>query len=264
MKTLRLTSPAMRGPIVRNVQRLVGAAQDGQYGPATAGAVKAWKWSYGFHTRFVNTEVTASDYAYMTGEKAKTPLMKVRASRRKKAADKALGKQGRAVKEMRKQARLKLVEKPARSNVVPYLVALGRRMNVLKTYYLMGYYWCAYDVMLAALVGGSTTARDGLIKGRFNPLYVPEIEGLARSGRFGMRIVSWDDARPGDFVTFDWGGDGVPDHIGMLISRRGNSARTIEGNTSPEWDTQGSQSNGGGVYERNRTRSEIRAVIRWS
>ena len=63
-----------------------------------------------------------------------------------------------------------------------------------------------------AVSSTSTTARDGLKRGRFNPLYVPEIEAHARAARFGMRVVSWQDARPGDFVTFNWDG-GVPDAL---------------------------------------------------
>ena len=81
------------------------------------------------------------------------------------------------------------------------------------------------------------------------------------SGRYGMRVVSWDNAKPGDFVTFNWDG-GVPDHIGMLVERYSDSAKCVEGNTSPT--NAGSQSNGGGVYVRNRDRSQIQAIIRWT
>lgn len=261
MKTLRLSSPAMRGQVVRDVQRRLHVKIDGVYGPATAGAVKAWKWRYGFHKKFVNNQLTASDYAYMTGKRGKSVLQKVRAKRREAAANKAAGRQLRAMRTMVGWANRKLVEQPANSNVVPFLVALGRRFGVIAGYSRMGWPWCAYSVMLAALSEGSTTARDGLVRGRFNPLYVPEIESLARSGKYGMRVVSWDNAKPGDFVTFNWDG-GVPDHIGMLVERYTDTAKCVEGNTSPT--NAGSQSNGGGVYVRYRDRSQIQAVIRWT
>lgn len=261
MKTLRLSSPAMRGQVVRDVQRHVGIAIDGVYGPATSGAVRAWKWRYGFHKKFVNGQVTASDYAHMTGKRPKTVLQKVRAKRRAKQAAKAVGRQQRAVNQMVTWANRKLVEQPRESNVVPTLSGLGRSLGVAPGYYRMGWPWCAYAVMLAALGAGSTTARDGLVRSRFNPLYVPEIEAHARAGRYGMRVVPWSDAKPGDFVTFNWDG-GVPDHIGMLVERYDDSAKCVEGNTSPT--NAGSQSNGGGVFVRYRERGQIQAVIRWT
>lgn len=251
----------MRGQDVREVQRRLGIKVDGIYGPATAGAVKAWKWRHGFHKKFVNGQVTASDFAYLSGKLPKTALMKVRAKRRAKAADKAAGKQLRAMRNMVGWANKALVEQPRNSNVVPYLSRRGKALGVPAGYYRMGWPWCAYAVMLAALEEGSATARDGLMRSRFNPLYVPEIEAMARAGRYGMRVVSWDNAKPGDFVTFNWDG-GVPDHIGMLVERYSTSAKCVEGNTSPT--NAGSQSNGGGVYVRHRDRSQIQAVIRWT
>ena len=54
-----------------------------------------------------------------------------------------------------------------------------------------------------------------------------------------------------DPVFFDWDGSGVSDHVGLVIYNRGNMLTTVEWNTSPEHSS-GSQSNGGGVYIRNR------------
>lgn len=261
MKTLKLTSPYMRGDAVLTIQKRLNLRTDGIYGPATAGAVKAWKWRTGYHTKFVNQEFTASDMAYLTGKKARTALMKVRSKRRAKSAAAGLGEQDRAAKIMRAWAADRLVEQPANSNVVPTLRTIGREQGVKSYYYQMGYPWCAYSVMLAALNAGSDTAKRGLVDGAFNPLYVPEIESLARQARYGMRIVGWGDARVGDFVTFNWDG-GVPDHIGMLLSVGAGDCMTVEGNTSPS--NAGSQSNGGGVYVRNRDRSQIQAIIRWT
>ncbi|MEU3618841.1 CHAP domain-containing protein [Streptomyces sp. NPDC006872] len=64
-------------------------------------------------------------------------------------------------------------------------------------------------------------------------------------------------AKPGDIVFFDWDGDGVADHVGVVekASAAGAAVATIEANTSA--GTSGSQSNGDGVYRRTRYRSTI-------
>ena len=71
-----------------------------------------------------------------------------------------------------------------------------------------------------------------------------------------------EDAQPGDLVLFDWGGDGVADHVGIVESNHpeGGYMTTIEGNTSS--GDAGSQSNGGGVYRRERPYSSIRCICR--
>jgi hypothetical protein len=37
---------------------------------------------------------------------------------------------------------------------------------------------------------------------------------------------------PGDLIFFDWEGDGVSDHVGIVEKAEGNTVHTIEGNTS--------------------------------
>lgn len=63
--------------------------------------------------------------------------------------------------------------------------------------------------------------------------------------------------KAGNIVLFDWGRDGVPDHIGIVekvISR--NQYITIEGNTSA-----GNNSNGGQVQRRTRSIADIIGFI---
>lgn len=76
------------------------------------------------------------------------------------------------------------------------------------------------------------------------------------------RLVANEDAQPGDLVMFDWQGDGVADHIGIVEENHADEGwmQTIEGNTSP--GSGGSQSNGGGVYRRARNYSSIIGVAR--
>lgn len=89
--------------------------------------------------------------------------------------------------------------------------------------------------------------------------YVPWI--LSANSDDG-RLVSNEDAQPGDLVMFDWHGDGVADHIGIVEVNHPDDGwmQTIEGNTSS--GNGGSQSNGGGVYRRARNYSSIIGVAR--
>lgn len=81
-----------------------------------------------------------------------------------------------------------------------------------------------------------------------------------KAGRAAGREVSKYQAAPGDYVFFDWAGDGVVDHVGIVEANNGAYLTTIEGNTSS--GVQGSQSNGGGVYRRTRGFGTITACIR--
>lgn len=89
--------------------------------------------------------------------------------------------------------------------------------------------------------------------------YVPWI--LSANSDAG-RLVFNEDAEPGDLVMFDWQGDGIADHIGIVEENHADEGwmQTIEGNTSP--GSGGSQSNGGGVYRRARNYSSIIGVAR--
>lgn len=49
---------------------------------------------------------------------------------------------------------------------------------------------------------------------------------------FNSRKVAKAQAQPGDIVLFDWGGDGVADHVGFVELNKGSYLQTIEGNTS--------------------------------
>lgn len=76
----------------------------------------------------------------------------------------------------------------------------------------------------------------------------------------------WDNDgkyNPGDIIFFDWTGNGVADHTGIVVSDEGGVIKTIEGNTSD--DDIGSQRNGGGVYDRDRKQDKtIMGVMRMS
>jgi hypothetical protein len=82
--------------------------------------------------------------------------------------------------------------------------------------------------------------------------YCPYMLSDAKAGRGGLSITN--SPIPGDVVLFDFGWDGLADHVGLFLSGNAQSFKTIEANTSPEGGG-GSQSNGGGVYQRNRSQS---------
>ena len=79
-----------------------------------------------------------------------------------------------------------------------------------------------------------------------------------------QRIMLWAKAAgrwktsnptPGDLVLYCWDGSGHASHIGIHERSVDGLYQAIEGNTSPT--NVGSQSNGGGVYRRVRSRSVI-------
>lgn len=88
--------------------------------------------------------------------------------------------------------------------------------------------------------------------------YCPYILSKARNA--GAVLSSKQSAKPGDVILFDWGGDGVCDHVGIVEKNFGSYVQTIEGNTSS--GTSGSQSNGGVVARRTRSWGTVKAVVR--
>ena len=63
--------------------------------------------------------------------------------------------------------------------------------------------------------------------------------------------------RAGDVAIFDWGGDKVPDHCGVIEHVLSNGYLTIEGNTAV-----GNDSDGGEVMRRTRTARQILGAVR--
>lgn len=219
----------MHGPDVAEVQRLLGIADDGVFGPVTARAVAGWQRARG---------------AEASGEL--DPL-----ERRRLLGDVLL----RAVRLMEHWAIARVGEEPVGSNRVPELVSLAERLEVRPEYSGMGYPWCAFAVFLAALAAGGHTAEFGLRRKAFNPLYAPEVLEEAKARHFGLKLVEKRDAFRGDLVLFDWdfvAGDPA-DHVARLVSAPDNGViRTVDGNSG----------NQGLVALRRRPLREVRAFAR--
>lgn len=90
--------------------------------------------------------------------------------------------------------------------------------------------------------------------------YVPYIVSDANAGVNGLTKVSTSDVRRGDLIAFNFDG-GVADHVGMAAGPIVNGMTDCyEANTSS--GTSGSQSNGGGIYRRQRPVSQVAVVAR--
>lgn len=89
--------------------------------------------------------------------------------------------------------------------------------------------WCAYFVSWLARNAGAPIGANGNGTG-----YVPTLEAWGkqtnRYQEFGQ-----GQPQPGDIVIFDWGGDGTPDHTGIVESvGTDGTIHTIEGNSSDQ------------------------------
>jgi len=76
-------------------------------------------------------------------------------------------------------------------------------------------------------------------------------------GRRGWNTTSLDKAQKGDWIYFDFDGGGI-EHVGIYLSHTPDTVTCVEGNTSKGG---GSQSNGGGVFVKTRSRSVVAAVV---
>lgn len=132
----------------------------------------------------------------------------------------------------------------------------GSNNVIFNTHYYGGavsgssYPWCCAVVWdIFRMCGLSRLFYDGQ-----KTAYCPAVYSWARQK--GL-IVPKETARYGDIALFDWGWDGVADHIGFVEAYNGVTYTTIEGNTS-----EGNNSNGGQVMRRTRYAGQIQAVIR--
>lgn len=89
------------------------------------------------------------------------------------------------------------------------------------------------------------TSGNGDVIGKFE--YCPShVDWFRSRGQWG------DAPQVGALVFYDWNGDGLADHVGIVVAFDDSSITTYEGNTSS--GVAGSQSNGGGAYQRTRPR----------
>ena len=254
MATMKLTSPNMRGKSVKALQKKLAGANafktnyhpgkvDGVYGKNTASAVKRAKYHIGFPPKFINTAAGKTFQDVLSGKRRQPRRYKITAWRRKRAKAKAkksirLKAYAYAVKQ------LGVKESPAGSNKVRF-----------SDWYKMRGPWCAMFVTWAFVAAGS---KSFVRAQRY--AYCPYVVADAVGNKYGLSTTT--SPVRGDLVMFDWGKDGISDHIGIFEGWKSKSKGTftaIEGNTSTS-----SNSNGGEVMRRSRNRTQVQVFIRVS
>jgi len=133
-----------------------------------------------------------------------------------------------------------VTENPANSNRQKYGAEYGWN----------GVPWCVQFLWWCFKHAGCSELFYGGNKAAYCPYYVDWAK------KQGQWVTS--DYRAGDIGFFDFDGDGIADHTGIIESASVGGVTTIEGNTS----LSGSQSNGGAVLRRWRPLTQILGAAR--
>lgn len=246
MKTITLTSPHTRGANVELVQRLLKqnwtrqdflqGQVDREFGPQTARACVRGKYWLGYPDE--EQDPIAGDQ-FVSYLRSKTQIPAAYLSRRQARLEHAKQTPLRTKALARAERDLGMKERPPKnSNECP----ITDRWGIVGP-------WCSMAVSIWYIDAGSKVFRL-----HRDWAYVPFLLGAAATGLQGLALIRPEFALPGDPVAFDWNRDGIADHIGLLRSkvRDGGAFETIEGNTSPE-----DNSNGGMVMHRERHISDV-------
>lgn len=240
---MHLTTPHMRGPHVSALQEALKkrgyyhGAVDGEFGLLTYQAVYRAKYWLGY----AKPDHVAGDVLLTFLKATKMPLAyRVRASLRRRSVPKVSRGQ-LLLREAR--THLGTRESPPNSNRV-----------LFSTWYGLIGSWCAMFVTYCSVKVGIKSFQRGV-----HYAYVPFVVADARAGRNGLTLVHYSNVQPGDYVCYDWNGDGVADHIGIFEKKISSMQFVaIEGNTGD-----GNNSDGGEVMERSdRYVSEVQAFVR--
>lgn len=72
-----------------------------------------------------------------------------------------------------------------------------------------------------------------------------------------LKVSKSNTPKRGDIILFDFNHNGTSDHVGFVLSAKGNTIYTVEGNTSLT-----SNDNGGCVMKRTRNKSQVSYFVR--
>lgn len=146
---------------------------------------------------------------------------------------------------------INVTENPPYSNKGPFPISEAQ-------VFIIGYDGVAYCGCVAGFFAIKVGGADIPLKSRL--AYVPYIGADARAKTNGLTLVPFSECRRGDLVGFNFDG-GVEDHVGMAAGPIVNGQTDCyEANTSS--GASGSQSNGGGIYRRQRPVSQVAFVAR--
>lgn len=259
---LDLSTPHDKGEDVRVLQAQINKqfrhlkvdrriAEDGEFGPATLSAARQVALTMGVvgkaRKKLRAGRVSESTQRLIRGRK-KTARESVATKARKRYRKKLRARYdvsgGKAALAEAKK-RIGTTEHPDGSNWGGMVEEFIRY-----TGYTGPVYWCGcFACWCVVKVGGAK------IPARIRLGYDGYIKADAASHSNGLVAVGFSEARAGDIVTYTFPHIGVVDHVS------GDTLYSCEGNTSPQGGS-GSQSNGGGVYARVRSRSEVACIAR--
>lgn len=259
---LDLSTPHDKGEDVRVLQAQINKqfrhlkvdrriAEDGEFGPATLSAARQVALTMGVvgkaRKKLRAGRVSESTQRLIRGRKKsarESVATKARKRYRKKLRaryDVSGGKKALAWA----KSKVGVTESPAGSNWGPEIGAWIRY-----TGYTGPVYWCGCFCTYAVVAIGKAK-----IPTRIRLGYDGYIKSDAQSHANGLVAVGFSEARAGDIVVYTY------PHIELVESVQGDSIKTIGGNTSPQ-NSGGSDSNGGGVFARTRSRGEVACVAR--
>lgn len=75
-------------------------------------------------------------------------------------------------------------------------------------------------------------------------------------------VVDKYAGKPGDLVFYSFSGNGIADHVEIIVAASRDGITTVGGNTSPDHALTASQANGDGVYLRHRPYLYVLAIVR--
>lgn len=261
-RSLSLATPIESGPDVRALQECVeklgehfeydfDITIDGEFGRQTFGLAKGIAISMGAGRNGLKAlrsgRVSESIQRLIRGERKKTRWERLLATKRKlyrrklrKRYDRSGGE--KALAEAKR--RIGVTENPPGSNWGGMVERFIRFCG-----YNFAVYWCGCFACWCVIKGGGAKIPTPIRLG-FDGYIIAD----ANAGANGLTAVSFDQARAGDIVVYGF------NHIGIVDRVSGDTLYAIEGNTSS--GSSGSQSNGGGVFARTRSRADVVCVAR--
>lgn len=273
-RPLHLSTPLASGPDVRALQESVKAGLahykvdwlpvkiDGYLGKQTLHAARFYAWIIGLGTGHRDPlrkgVLTKATQRLLRNPEDRTRAERFREERRRKKLRKIRKAQteGPAAAIAYARSFIGTTESPAGSNSGPTKKNdKGQPGGVTfwENYWGLGpCYWClCFASYCVKAIGGAKIAG--------NCTYSVAIEGYARNHENGWIQVPLSEARPGDISIWKFDGPEAPSDHGELVVEA-EVREDIGGNTSS--DNSGSQSNGGGVFPKQRDLSQLSMVCR--